>query len=170
MNLLNKAGTIMNKIFSGLWFFSGVIFLFILFSVIVSVILRYVFSISFLWVIEIDETLQLVITFLGASWCLKVGGHVRIDIILSMLKERAQLFINTINYALIAIMCLVFAYYAGVNTWESFQRGTSTYKVLRTPKYIFTSVMCLGALLIIIESAKLSYKHFKMWRTFKNKK
>jgi TRAP-type C4-dicarboxylate transport system permease small subunit len=164
MNRLNKAGAIFDNITGGLWFLAGVLLILATLAVIFDVTLRKFTPISFPWVIEIDETILLVITFLGAAWCLKIGGHVRDDFIFNMLKKRVQLLVSMVTSALGIMMCLAFAYYCGQDTWDSIQRGTALYKFLKMPKYSYTSIMWLGSLLLAIEFTRITYKYFKMWR------
>jgi len=168
MNGLKKAGAIFDNVIGGLWFVAGLLLLFIMSSVIADVILRGVSDISLTWVMEISEYMLFAITFFGVAWCLKIGGHVRIDFIFNMLKQRPQVMLSMITSALGVMMCLAYAYYAGQATWLSIERGTSLVKILKVPKYTFSSIMCVCALLLTIEFLRQSYKHFRMWRAGSN--
>jgi TRAP-type C4-dicarboxylate transport system permease small subunit len=54
-----------------------------------EVLLRYGFTSPILWVVEPSEYALLWITFLGAAWVLRHGGHVRVDILLQYLSPAA---------------------------------------------------------------------------------
>lgn len=168
MNGLKKAGAIFDNITGGLWFAAGIFLLFIMLSVIADVILRGVSDISLTWVMEVSEYMLFALTFFGVAWCLKIGGHVRIDFIFNMLKQRAQVILGTVTSVLGTMMCLAYAYYAGQATWLSIERGTHLIKFLKVPKYTFSSIMCVCALLLTIEFMRLSYKYFRMWRAGSN--
>jgi len=168
MNGLKKVGAIFDKITGGLWFVAGLFLLFIMLSVIADVILRNVSDISLTWVVEVNEYMLFTLTFFGVAWCLKIGGHVRIDFISNLFKHRAHVMLSMFTSVLGVMMCLVYAYYAGQATWFSIERDTHLVKILKVPKYTFTSIMCVCVLLLAIEFLRRSYKYFRMWRAGSN--
>ena len=168
MKGLKKAGAIFDSIIRGLWFVAGVLLLLITALVIVDVSVRSISPLALAWIDEIGEYMLFTITFFGATWCLKIGEHVRVDFIFSMLKERVQLLVSMITSTLGTIMCLAYAYYAGQATWLSIERGTHLVKMLKVPKYTFTSIMCICALLLTIEFLRQTYKYLRMWGARRN--
>jgi len=166
MDRLKKAGVMFDRVTRLSWCLAGGLLLFIMFSVIVDVILRYIFGMSLTWVIEISEYSLFGIAFLGTTWCLRTKGHVRIDFIFNMLRQRVQIFLNLITSALSAIACFVYAFYAGQVAWMSIQRGTHLIKFLKVPKYVFASLMCIYVLLLAIEFLRQTHEHFVMSRGF----
>jgi TRAP-type C4-dicarboxylate transport system permease small subunit len=152
-----------------LWVLAGAFLLFAAFLVILNVLGRRFLHMGISWTVEISEYLQFGIAYAGVLWCLKIGGHVSIEFIYMKLKPRIQVFVDMITSAAGTMACLVFAWYAGWVTWDSIQRGTSLFQILRVPKYIFTSIMCVCILLVAIQFARMTYKYFKMQMASKNK-
>ena len=164
MSRLKRVGAIFDRITQGLWVVAALLLLFIMSAVIIDVTLRSFSDISLSWVIETSEYMLLGITFFGVTWCLKIKGHVRIDFIFNMLKQRTQVLLSMVTSVLGIMMCLAYAFYAGKATWISIERGTHIVKLLKVPKYDLTSVMCVCTLLLAIEFMRQSYEYFRMWR------
>jgi TRAP-type C4-dicarboxylate transport system permease small subunit len=165
MNNLQKWSATFDRIIEGFWILSGGLLVFTTFSVIIDVILRSLFKgISLPWTIEVSEYILFGITFFGAAWCLKIEGHIRVDVVFNLMSKKTQMFINFLNSIFGALTCIVFSLYAGIATVESLQRGTQLFKVLKVPKYYFASVMCLCSLLMMITFLIQTYRYFRMWK------
>ncbi len=80
MSFLRSAGKAFDWIGVGLWALSGAIMLFSIASVIADVVLRLLFTrFSIPWVVEVNEYLLFALTFFSSVWCLRKGGHIRIE-------------------------------------------------------------------------------------------
>jgi len=165
MNQLKTLESSFNKFIHGLWNLSGILLFFITFSVVADVILRSTTKFSLDWVVEINEYMLFMITFLGAAWCLKIEGHIRIDYIFGMLKPKIQLIDNLFCSLLGGISCLLFGSYAGIATLLSIQRKTHLIKFLKVPKYYFTGIMFICCFCLFIVFLIKGFNYFRMWRT-----
>lgn len=164
MSVFKTTAVFIDKIAFVFWIAAGALLLFTIFSVALDVILRIFFSkVALPWVVEVNEYCLFAITFLASVWCLKIGGHVRIDFISSFFKPSLQNVLNTISSALASIACFVYAYYGGVATLYSYERGTHIFKFLKVPKYYFSFIICLCSVCLAIEFAKQTYGYYHSW-------
>jgi TRAP-type C4-dicarboxylate transport system permease small subunit len=167
MNHSQKWGVRFDRVIKAFWILSGGLLVFTTFSVILDVLLRSLFKgISLPWTIEVSEYMLFGITFFGAAWCLKIEGHIRVDVVFNLMSKKMQMFVSLLNSILGALTCIVFSFYAGLATVESLQKGTQLFKVLKVPKYYFASVMCLCSLLVTITFLRQAYGYFRMWKGF----
>jgi TRAP-type C4-dicarboxylate transport system permease small subunit len=166
MSLFKTVGALIDKIGFGFWVAAGGLLLFTICSVVVDVVLRMLFSnVALPWVVEVNEYCLFGITFLASVWCLKVGSHVRVDFISSFFKPSSQNLLNTGSSALASLGCFIFAYYGGVATLFSYERGTHIFKFLKVPKYYFAFVISVCSLLLAIEFARQTYTYYHRWRS-----
>ena len=166
MSVFKTVGALIDKIAFGFWVAAGGLLLFTICSVVVDVVLRMLFSsVALPWVVEVNEYCLFGITFFASVWCLRVGSHVRVDFISSFFKPSVQSLLNTGSSALASLGCFIFAYYGGVATLFSYERGTHIFKFLKVPKYYFSFVICICSLLLAIEFARQTYTYYQRWRS-----
>lgn len=165
MSNLQQWSSRFDRIIEVLWILSGGLLVFTTFSVIIDVLLRSLFKgISLPWTIEVSEYILFGITFLGATGCLNIEGHIRVDVVFNLMSENTQMLVSFLNSILGALTCIVLSFYSGIAAVESLQRGTQLFKVLKVPKYYFASVMCLCSLLIMITFLRQAHRYFRMWK------
>ena len=165
MSFLQAAGKVFERIGLGLWVLSGAILLFSIASVVTDVILRIFFTrLSLPWVVEVNEYFLFAITFFSSVWCLRRGGHIRIDFIYELFSERTKELLSAITSYLGAVACIAFCFYGGYATWYSFVRGTHLFKFLKVPKYAFTLVICICAFLLAFEFMCQARDRWKAFR------
>ncbi len=168
MRFLQAAGKVFDRIGAAFWALSGAILLFSIASVIVDVVFRLLYKrFSLPWVVEVNEYLLFVLTFFSSVWCLRRGGHIRIDFIYELFSERKQAFLSAITSALGAAACLLFSFYGGYATWYSYVQGTHLFKFLKVPKYAFTLVICVCAFLLAMEFIRRARNEWTAFGTMK---
>ena len=114
-----------------------------------EVLLRYGFNRPIAWVVELSEYALLWITFLGASYVLRHGGHVRVDILLQYLSPAALRVCGMVSAASCALTSLViFAFGIDVPAW------------------IVLIVIPIGSLLLLLRFARLFLEYRSRARDF----
>lgn len=79
--------------------------------VIINVILRYVFSVSFVWSEELITFLFLATTYFGITLGVRYDEHIRIDFLIDKLGKGGRIISNTINSLIIGfVQVVVFIY------------------------------------------------------------
>ena len=157
MNFLVNIGRILDKIMEIFAFLAGLILAFILLSVCLEVFMRYFLNRPLQWVVELTEYALLYITFLGAAWLLKRGGHINVDIFLSLLssRTRAGLKIFSSLIGIIVSFCLVWSGFAV--SWEHFQDGIYNITLLEFPKAPLLAIIPIGSLILLAQFIRRAY-------------
>ena len=147
-----------------LFFLSGVLLIFIMLSVNFDVFLRWAFDKPQIWVIEIAEYMMVYLCFLGTMWVLKDDKHIKMDLVLNMLKPRAQYLINSITYFLGAVIFLILTWYGAVVTQYLFASGRYAPSILELLEWPAFVVIPLGSFLLFIQFSRMAYNFFRDFR------
>jgi TRAP-type C4-dicarboxylate transport system permease small subunit len=131
-----------------------------------EVLLRYGFNRPIVWVVELSEYALLWITFLGAAWVLRHGGHVRVDILLQYLSPRALRVCGLISSAMGALTTLVLFAFGVDATWTAYMRGAFKPTGTDVPTWIVVIVIPLGSLLLFLRFARLFAEYWTRRRDF----
>ena len=67
--------------------------------------LRYGFSLGWIWAQELEWHLLVPLTLIGMSYALRHGEHVRVDVLFVTFKDRTKLAINVIS----AVIAMIFS-------------------------------------------------------------
>ncbi len=76
----------------------------------VDVIMRYVFNAPFIWGLELDVHLLIIIFMFGILECTRTGGNIRMDLVYLHMPDRAR---RMVALLLCAIGCYIFVLLAG---------------------------------------------------------
>jgi len=131
-----------------------------------EVLLRYGFNSPIAWVVELSEYALLWITFLGASYVLRHGGHVRVDILLQYLSPAALRVCGMVSAAACALTSLVILVFGIDATWTAYQRGAYKPTGIDVPTWIVLIVIPIGALLLLLRFARLFLEYRSRARDF----
>ena len=99
---------------------SSLLVLFLILLVSVSVILRYVFSIGFIWIQDLYIWIHAIFILLGISYTLKMDNHVRIDLLYRNFNKKKR---NLINLIGLIIFGIPLTYLLLVNGLDYFTRS-----------------------------------------------
>ncbi len=169
MKMLRKATNIFDGTVNFLALLAAVILILVMFAVLYEVVMRYFLNRPTIWVLEYTEFSLLFITFLGATWLLRRGGHVRMDVVLSRFAPRTQTVVNIITSILAAIVFLFITGYGVVATWDSFVAGKSTHSLLQTPIFPIMFIIPVGSFFFFIQLLRRIHSYFGIWRASSDK-
>lgn len=79
-----------------------------------NVVARYVFQSNLLWALETTVFLFAWLVLIGASYCVKIGAHLGVDLVVSMLPPAAQRIFGLVAVA----ACLAFSILLLVGSWQ----------------------------------------------------
>ncbi len=120
--------------------------------VIYEVVMRYLIKRPTTWVNDISEILLVYCTFLGAAWVLRVGGHIKVDIVVTLMRQRKQVFMGIIQDILSLFFCIVFTWITWESLWDSIVTQERTAGGLfSVPLWAVYVVIPLGALLLCLQ-------------------
>jgi TRAP-type C4-dicarboxylate transport system permease small subunit len=89
---------------------------------------------------------------LGLAHAMRVGAHVRIDLLLPHFSLAARYFLNLTNAATIAFFAILLTWYGWASTLYSLEIDARSITVLRTPLIIPQGLMALSFTLLALQS------------------
>ncbi len=138
---------------------TGILILLISIGIGVDVGFRIVQGQGLYWLIDLVEYALLLITFLGAPWVLRRGGHVAVDVVLMALPQNnIRIFIRRAMAVVAAAICGMMAFIGFETTAEAYQRGALIFKSLIFPEWWILVVMPLSMLLCAIEFLRQAWQ------------
>ena len=118
---------------------SGLILLFISFSIFVDVILRYFFGRPSTWVTEVTTYLFLYVIFLATAYTLQQDLHVRVTFLLDRFGPGVR-----------RVFCFVLLWQTSVMTWTAFTQHWTSPTMLSFPYAYIYVAMVVGSLLLFV--------------------
>ena len=146
-----KLGTLFRRVTDAMAVMAGLLLVAIVFIICIDVGMRYFFSRPQVWTVEICEYFLFAITFLGAPWLLRVGGHVNVDIVTERLPKRARDGLGLFSCTVGALVCAVLTYFGVVTAIDCFKTGVVEVRTLDVPKYYFMTLIAVGYFLLFGE-------------------
>jgi len=120
-------------------------------SISADVVMRNVGLGTIPWVLELAEYMQFAAAFLGAPWALRLGAHVRVDILLHSVSRRTARGLDLLaNLAGLGISAALFCFAAAVGT-DSFADGARIIKSFIFPEWWVFALVTVSAGLMAIE-------------------
>jgi C4-dicarboxylate transporter DctQ subunit len=129
---------------------SGLIVLFVTFSIFIDVILRYFFNRPSIWITEVSTYLLLYIIFLGGAYTLQEGGHISVTFLHTFFKASAQKIIDLITLLLALSFSLVLLWQTSILTWTAFKESWTSPTMLNAPYAYIYVIMVFGSFLLVL--------------------
>jgi TRAP-type C4-dicarboxylate transport system permease small subunit len=158
METKNIFEKLFDNIINGFALIAGLLLVAMMLLVCCSVIMRYILNLPVGWVVEVCEFGLLFITFFGTTWLLKKDGHIKVDLVISVLPPVVRKVLFRITCLMGAAACGFLLWYGAYETWDHFQRSTLVIQTLETPKWMLLVVIPFGALLLIIQFIRMFFK------------
>jgi len=121
---------------------------------VVDVFLRYLFNQPIKGSMELTEYLMVCVGTLGLAWCALQGAHIKVELIVSKLPQRAQKVIDSFNYILLIAV-------SGIIASQTFMRAETVRRLgvssamLEIPQHPFVLVVSFSYLLLFLTSIML---------------
>lgn len=118
-----------------------------------NVMLRYGFSLGWIWAQELEWHLLAPITLIGMSYALRHGEHVRVDVLFANFSSRTKLAVDVIA-ALLAMMFSLFVIWLSIpyigQSWAIGEGSPNPGGI--DARYIVKSIIPLGFALLLLQS------------------
>jgi TRAP-type C4-dicarboxylate transport system permease small subunit len=101
------------------------------------------------------------IIFLGAGYCLKVGGHIRITLILGLLPDKLTRIITCFATALTTVFMAYLWYYLLLMVRSSIRYHSTSGTLTNTPLWIPQLLMLIGAFCFLLQLAAATITSFQ---------
>jgi TRAP-type mannitol/chloroaromatic compound transport system permease small subunit len=123
----------------------------------IDVVLRYLFSQTSAWVIELEWHVFALIFILGAAYTLKEDQHVRVDVFYTHFSQRKKAWVNLIGTLLFLIpWCLIIIYTSYHYADNSFAiRETSADPGGLPARYLIKFSVTIGFVLLLLQAVAL---------------
>jgi C4-dicarboxylate transporter DctQ subunit len=130
---------------------SGVIVVFVTFSIGYSILSRATGLPSAIWVVQFNEYALLWMTFLGTAWLLGRKKHISVHIILQRLSEKNKKRVAVIHALMGMVLCGLFCWFTTFTTIEKIGRNVIDVQAVDVPIGYVLIVIPLGFLLLFLQ-------------------
>jgi TRAP-type C4-dicarboxylate transport system permease small subunit len=126
-------------------------------SVSAEVVARYFFDISFGAVTALNEWSLVYLTFLGAAWLQREGGHTSDDSMLDMMPAWVRPMSVWLGWLIGVASCGFLVWYGALVTWEAYVTNAyDFFKLREIPIYPVYVIIPFGSLLWLIQLFRAS--------------
>jgi C4-dicarboxylate transporter DctQ subunit len=122
-----------------------------------EVIARFGFNAGIHWAQEVTLLLAAWFVLFGASYGVKVGAHIGVDVFVKMLPEGTHRFMTLVAVALCLVYCGLFLYGSWIYLSKMKMIGIEL-EDLPVPKWIPMTILVIGFVLLIIRFLQLGWK------------
>jgi len=116
-----------------------------------NVALRNLGLANFPWLLEVSEYVLYIGTFMAAPWVLRLGAHVRVDLVVGSVPRPVARLLNLAADLAGAFLSAVLGWYGARIAWEAFTRGDLLFKEIVIPEWPLLVVIPVSGLLLTIE-------------------
>ena len=122
---LSRADRAYFRLESVLNLLGGIISFLLVFLATTNVLGRWLFNMSVSGYIDWVEQSMAFIAFLGIAYTKRLGGHIRMDILVSHLRGRWLWFTELVSVLLMLLVTLVLIYRSSLHFWRAYTLGDS---------------------------------------------
>jgi TRAP-type mannitol/chloroaromatic compound transport system permease small subunit len=134
-----------------------------------NVLLRYGFSIGFIWAQELEWHIMVPICLFGMSYAMLHGEHVRVDVLFASFSPRNKQLVNVIT----AVLCMLFSL---IVIWLSLHYVKQSWNVNEGSanpggmdyRYVVKSLIPIGFALFFIQSLSEAIKSYIAYRSVRD--
>lgn len=118
-----------------------------------NVLLRYGFSLGWIWAQELEWHLMAPICLIGMSYALRHGEHVRVDILFANYTERTKHAVDAVAAVLMMVFSLAVIWLSLAYIWQSWSIGEGTANPGGIDyRYVVKSLIPIGFALLFLQS------------------
>jgi len=133
-------------------------------SVFIQVIMRYLFQSAITWLDELVHQEVILLTFFGASLCVKYASHISVDVVKNNVKrEPYRSMMEVLGHLVMAVYVSILVYFGMKLVW-AMTAYTNFTPTLRIPKHYLYFVVCVALALIGIRSLLGAYRALRTAR------
>jgi TRAP-type mannitol/chloroaromatic compound transport system permease small subunit len=131
-----------------------------------NVLLRYGFSLGWIWAQELEWHLLVPIVLFGMSYALRHGEHVRVDILFARFSDRNKHLVDLIAAVLAMAFALIVVWLSLPYVGQSWSIGEGTANPGGIEyRYVVKSIIPLGFMLLFVQSLAQAIRAFLAFRS-----
>ena len=146
-----------DNVLTGMAILSGLLLLWMMVSIIVSVTMRNLGLQPFAWLFTSLEYGLLYMTMLGAPWLVREKGHVHIELFTAGLSPAGQRFVSRLVAVLCVLVCVVLAWKGAELVAKNLSRNDYDVRAYYTPKWMLTLAFPISFGFMAIEFARFAF-------------
>jgi len=170
MKFLARLGRLFDYINIIMVVISAILLLGLTFIVGADITLRYLFNKPLGWVKEVSEYTLVGLGFLVAAWILKDDAHVKMDLVLNKVGQKAQTMMNIITSGISTIVLLITTWFTLRVIVDFYQTKLVAPTVLEPPKWVLLTPIFVGCLLLAIQFIRRTFGFIGKWKTLSRQK
>ncbi|AJE44887.1 TRAP transporter small permease [Celeribacter indicus] len=143
-----------DRLIVGLGHLPGILILCMAVGVSVDVLMRNLGYGGLEYTVDAVRYCILFITMSGAAWVLRLGRHVRMDVVVAMLPRRGRVVAEAFVLALSAAVSAVLAWYGVTTVADSYRSGAMLYLSFDIPEWMPLTLVPFGFTLFTLESLR----------------
>jgi TRAP-type C4-dicarboxylate transport system permease small subunit len=151
MELIEKMSGGFDQFNKVLAWIAGTLIVFCMAIIVVDVVMRYCFGSPQIWVYYVAEYILLFSTFLATAYVLRNNRHVKVDIVIMLMRDRPRVYLSIFSSLLGLFYCIVLGWYTGVDTYEAFLTKSKFSTALEMYQFPIKIIMPFGCLLLCLE-------------------
>jgi len=152
MSLPEAAGRFFDRLLDTFAWIGCALLGFQVISVSVEIICRYFFNISFSVITPLNEWSLVYLTFVGAAWLQREGGHTSDDFIVTLLPTWVHSAAQRVGWVLAIVTCGLLTWYGTLATWDNYSKGAyDFFKLPNVPIFYVYLIIPIGSLLWLIQ-------------------
>jgi len=140
---------------------SGVVLLFMAFSITVDVFMRYALGSPTIWITEVSTYLFLYVIYLAAAYALQQGSHIKVTFFLGFFGEKIQRIIDLITDIMAITFTIVLLWQTSEMTWSAYKGNWTSPTMLNAPYMYIHGIMVLGSFLLLLSFISGTILHFR---------
>lgn len=146
--------SVLDKIVDIAAYLAGCLLFIMILMISFETIQRYFFNHTLMGATELTEYGLLWFTLLGSAWVLRNDKHIRIDVVLVLLKGKHKIALEFAINLLCLVVIGIVVYYSGKEVYKEYVKQSYMYSVLELPKYLIMMVMPVGFFMLFYEFLK----------------
>lgn len=163
--LISGLVALFDYVLQGLFFLSGAILAFLMFSVCWDVIARTTAGKPLTWVLEFSEYGLLYMCFLATAWVLRKDRHVTSDLLLVSLTQRRQLLFSIFTSILGLIICGILTWSGLVVSLEKLREQSYQPTTHQFPDFPLFIIIPVGFFLLSIQFLRRFWQNLGRWKS-----
>lgn len=131
-----------------------------------DVVIRYVFSNSSAWIMELEWHLFSLIFLIGAAYAFKHDRHVRVDLFYSKFSAKEKALVDLVGNVIFLIpWCVIILVYSFEYAMTSFRIGEISPDPGGLPaRYLIKFAITLGIFLLLLQAIAQALRSYQIWR------
>ena len=156
-----KRKGLFDRLIDSMAFLAGILLVGAVLIVSLEICMRYFFEKPQIWTVEVCEFILFILTFLGAPWLLKKGGHASVDILVERMSPVPKRYAGLFASAVGMLVSLVLVWFSLATSWQCYTDGVILTKTLTVSKYYFLLFIALGYFCLLIEFGRQFIRLFR---------